>query len=349
MTLIPNDLMLRRDELCAALKLSPKVIEALVTSGTVKSKKRDGMDVFPAAEIETLLRDCLMSLYFTQAKKAAGPVAVREPELELDLDLDETAVKGPEMVPGHAPGHASAGSIPLAVMEEQAPTITRTTDEHTTERPAHSDLRLAARYIPRKEIGGMFRDVKCKVVQLSNDGMRIRHTERLRPGDEARLSVALMSPPQSFAMRAEVVWTSIAQRGDEPSFYVSGLRITGSTDRLTAMVDLLRHHHELHLEQPERPRVSKNMPRPVSGLPDEDVVAIIRAVRRFTDDPVEANRWYTRARFAISDETVRKAAPRSAREREEVVGVWEYLQRRVDLRAVAGVVQWIRSAQVAAV
>jgi hypothetical protein len=82
---------------------------------------------------------------------------------------------------------------------------------------------------------------------------------------------------------------------------------------------------------------------------DEDVVAIIQAVRKMTDDPEEAARWYARARFAIADAEVRKAAPRGAREREEVVAVWEYLQRRLDLRTVAGVMQWIRSSQVAAI
>jgi hypothetical protein len=72
-------------------------------------------------------------------------------------------------------------------------------------------------------------------------------------------------------------------------------------------------------------------------------------VRRFASDPTEASRWYARARFAVADEEVRKAAPRGARERDEVLGVWEYLQRRIELKAVASVIQWIRSSHVAAV
>ena len=79
------------------------------------------------------------------------------------------------------------------------------------------------------------------------------------------------------------------------------------------------------------------------------LVEIIRAVRKFASDPAEATRWYARARFAIADDEVRRAAPRGAREREEVVGVWEYLHRRIDLKAVAGVVQWIRNSQAATV
>jgi hypothetical protein len=180
---------------------------------------------------------------------------------------------------------------------------------------------------------------------LSNTGLRIRHAEALRPGEEARLSFAMQNPARSVVMRARVAWTSIAQRGDGPSFYISGLKVTANAERLTEAIDLLRNARELHLDESRR---TTRLPMPVSGLPDEDVVAIIRAVRKFAADPTEATRWYTRARFAIAEEEVRRAAPRGARDREEAVGVWEYLQRRVDLRAVAGVVQWIRRSQVAA-
>ena len=178
-------------------------------------------------------------------------------------------------------------------------------------------------------------------------GLRIRTQERLHPGEEARLSFAIQNPPKSFVMRAKVVWTSVAQRGDGPTFLISGIRVVANDDRLEEAIEMLRNARELILD--ESRRRGRNLPLQVSGLADDDVVAIIRAVRRFASDPTEATRWYTRARFAIADAEVRSAAPRGARDREEVVGIWEYLQRKIDLRAVAGVVQWIRNSQVAAV
>jgi predicted dithiol-disulfide oxidoreductase (DUF899 family) len=152
-------------------------------------------------------------------------------------------------------------------------------------------------------------------------------------------------------MRARVVWTSIAAREDQ-SYYVSGLRVIENTDRLVNAAYLLRTARELQVDDRDvgrRMPANRNVPRQVHGLSDEDVVKIIQAVRKLADDPQEAARWYARARFAIADEEVRKVAPRGAREREEVVGVWEYLQRKPDLRTVAGVMQWIRNAHVAAV
>ncbi len=240
-----------------------------------------------------------------------------------------------------AQARAAAAPKVVEVREPEA----ESADQHEAVEEELSDLRLGARYIPRRQMGGVFGSAKLAVLQLSNTGLRIRHAEALRPGEEARLSFAMQNPARSVVMRARVAWTSIAQRGDGPSFYISGLKVTANAERLTEAIDLLRNARELHLDESRR---TTRLPMPVSGLPDEDVVAIIRAVRKFAADPTEATRWYTRARFAIAEEEVRRAAPRGARDREEAVGVWEYLQRRVDLRAVAGVVQWIRRSQVAA-
>lgn len=321
--LLPTDVKLGRDEVTKILQVSPFIVNALVSTGAM-SVQPDGV---PASELERFLRDSLLRLYQAQAMRAATApaleVTVEQPQpVEIDAGKEEEALPALQQV-----------------AEEAA-----TAEEH--ERP---DLRRAARYVPRRQLGGVFGKVRMTVLQLSGTGLRIRHTEPLWPGEEARLSFAVQNPPKSFVMHARVVWTSVAESGDEPPFCVSGLRIVANVDRLTAALDLLRRNHELHLDQSEVQRKAKNLPRPVTGLADDDVVEIIRAVRKFAADPLEATRWYTRARFSIADEKVRREAPRSAREREEVVGIWEYLQRRIDLRAVAGVVQWVRSSQAAAV
>jgi hypothetical protein len=336
--LLPDDeTMLAREELSEILQLSPAVVNALVASGALQTRRRDGHDVVDAAQVEKVFRDSLLRLYYAQASRAAAAAAAHPPpeaEVELELDLPAAEdVREPEE-------------------EVDLPVILRTSDEHLVRQLAESgpDLRLGLRYVPRRQIGGMFREVRFTILQLSNSGLRIRHSEKLSPGEEARVSIALQNPPRSFVMRGQVVWTSIAQRGDEPSFYISGLMMVTNADRLAAAADLLRNARELQVDDEDRRRTrGGDVPRPMSGLPDEDVVAIIRAVRRFAADPTEASRWYARARFAVADEEIRKAAPRGARERDEVLGVWEYLQRRIDLKAVASVVQWIRHSNVAAV
>jgi hypothetical protein len=326
--LVPPDGTFGREEVSELLKLSPKVIGALIGTGALRVEKIDGRETIAAAELERLFRDSLMRVYHGQAMRAAAP-AVTIPEdvteEEIEIEAQPETSEEPVVVHGFEELEGTGGARP--------------------------DLRAGVRYVPRRQISGVFRDVKFVMLQLSSSGLRVRHDEALRPGDEARLSFAILNPPKSFVVRARVVWTSIAQRGEQPSYYVSGLRVTENVDRLVNAAYLLRTARELHIDETDtgrRPGGARNVPRQVSGVADEDVASIIQAVRKLAGDPEEAARWYARARFAIADEEVRKAAPRGAREREEVVGVWEYLQRRPDLRTVAGVMQWIRSSQVTA-
>ncbi|MBV8517099.1 MAG: hypothetical protein JO197_06800 [Acidobacteria bacterium] len=318
--LLPNDASLRRDELPQLLNLHPRVLDALIASGSVQVQRTDGVERIAAAQLEQLFRDSLLRLYFAQAHNAAI-----------------------------APQAQPQTSTEVQQKDDGASDILRTGDEHELPATPRADLRAGERYVPRRQLSGTFRDVKMFVLQLSTTGLRIRHEEPLRPGDEARLSFGLVTPPQVVLLRASVVWTSIAQRGDGPSYYVSGLHVTANADRLANALALLNHNRELQRAQNEAKRRGGALPGPVLGLSDDDVVAIIRAARKLATDPTEATRWYTRARFAYAEEDVRKVAPRGAREREEVLGVWEYLQRRIDIPKVAGVMQWIRSSQAAAV
>jgi hypothetical protein len=317
--LLPADVTFRREEVSDLLQLSPAVIDALAASGAI------GREVIAASELERLFRDSLLRLYQAQAMRAAAsPVAGDDAPMEIEIEAR------PE--------------------PESESSVVRTFEEELVVEGERPDLRAGVRYVPRRQIGGLFRDVKFVMLQLSSSGLRIRHDEALRPGDEARLSFAILNPAKTFVMRARVVWTSIAQHSEDRSHCVSGLRVVENADRLVNAAYLLRTARELRIdERPAGRNAARNVPRYVSGLADEDVVAIIQAVRKLASDPEEAARWYARARFAIADEEVRKAAPRGAREREEVVGVWEYLRRQQDLRTVAGVMQWIRSSQVVAV
>jgi hypothetical protein len=216
----------------------------------------------------------------------------------------------------------------------------------TVESPA-PDLRSATRFVPRRQIDGIFIDVKFSIVQLSATGMRIRHNDEVIPGAEGKMSFALMKPPRSFVMRAKVVWTSMARYGanDRNTFYISGLRIIQHVERLTRALDILKAAHEL---QPER--TTRGVDTPTLGLEsitDDEVALVTAAVQKFAADPYEANRWYGRAKFALAEEHVRRAAPQKQRDREEVLGIWEYLDRQIDIPKIAGVVSLIRNGRLA--
>ncbi|HVG25815.1 MAG TPA: PilZ domain-containing protein [Thermoanaerobaculia bacterium] len=287
------------------LDLPPSIVDKLVRSGQLPSQR----DRVSATEIQNYLSQSFIRLFQAQAKQ---PAVVIEKAAEPEAEAAESL-------------------------------ITRSIAEYEEElRGETPDLRIAPRYVPRRQLGGTFRNIPYTLMQLSTTGLRIRHDDTLRPGDVARLTVALQRPARTFAMQARVVWTSIAQRGDGPTFCISGLRVV-DLGPLQQVIQHLRDARDLQADEGRRRRV-----QPLSGLTDEEVASIIRVVRRFTADPVEAGRWYARARFALADEQVRAAAPQRARDREEVVGVWECLDRKLDIAKIASVVTWLRQTRASA-
>jgi hypothetical protein len=205
------------------------------------------------------------------------------------------------------------------------------------------EQRIAQRYVPLRQITGIFGDKKITVLQLSATGLRIRHPEALVPGEEAKLSFALMRPARSIVIRAKVVWTSLARAGEE-RFSISGLRVLEHGERLAQAIESLVATHALQPERRSHQRRETDAAGAPAGITDDEIALVTGAMRRFADDPVEATRWYSRARFAMADEDVRRIAPSRPRDRDEVLGIWEYLERQIDLTKVADVVSWARGA-----
>lgn len=340
---------LTRDEAARVLNLAPAVIDALISSGAVLCHVDNGRGVIPPNQLEAFFRDGLLRLYHAQATAAdvrtsapaaAKPAPVSERRVAETEDLELTI----ELESSEDP--AAKTAVKAADEEEDEPLVTRSIAEFEQEKAA-AELRLAPRYLPRRRLGGTFDTVKFTILQISATGLRVRHDEPLRAGAEGRLTFSIMNPAQSFLIKARVVWTSIAQRGDEPAFCISGFRVIEYQDRLSRAIDALRDARELTPDAHSRRRTNA-VPPAVSGLTDDQVASIIRAVRKFSTDPTEAGRWYARARFAVVDDNVRRAAPAQARDREEVLGIWEYLDRSVDIAAINGVLTWMRNSRATA-
>jgi hypothetical protein len=312
-----------RAEVARVLSLPKAVVHALIANGVLECDD----DSVSATGIESFFRDGLLCLYRAIAEQA--------------IDAEKVARQRP--LQGDDPESARAE-------REEDPLITRSIVEYgPPESASKRELRIAPRYVPRRELAGTFRGVDFTLLQISTTGMRIRHTETFHPGDEANLTFAIpRRRGRTFVLRARVVWTSIAQRGDEPSFCVSGLRVTENFDQLRQAIQFLRQDGNLDAEGDMLSQAPDGSPADLTGLADEDVAAIIRAVRKFTSDPTEASRWYARARFSVTEEAVRDAVPHRPRDREEILGLWEYLDRKIDLKAIAGVVAWIRRSRSAA-
>jgi hypothetical protein len=321
MLLHDSTTQLTRDDLARSLSLPRTAIDALAASGSLPSDERIAL-----RDVERLLQDALLRLYHAEVVSRTTQPSVAEPEEE-SITIE------------------AAPDLPT---DEPSPVITRTFDEFQRDADEGSDSRFAPRYVPRRAIGGVFNKTKFTVMQISSTGLRIRHDETLLPGEEARLTFALLQPAQSIIIRARVVWTRVASRGGA-SFCISGLRVTEHQERLRRALEMLRESRLIDLEPATARRGSSQseVPAAIHGLSDDEVASILRAARRLADDPIEANRWYSRARFATADAAVRKALPQQTRDRDRILSVWEMLERKIELTKVAGVLAWTRNARAA--
>ena len=285
----------------------------------------------PVEQLEAFLRDSLMRLYRAQAADHQVLV-VREPAAEPEQEPSQQTEPAP---PSEPPAVEAPPQFTLSPPAQAQP-------ESIEEEEEPPDLRIASRYVPLRQIDGIFGETKFSLLQMSATGLRIKHRDALLPGTEAKVSFALMKPARSFVVRARVVWTSIARAGDD-RFSISGLRVTAHQERLSRAIDLLKSANEL---QPERRAQTRRASDAVAveEISDEEIALVTGAIQKFASDPVEASRWYSRARFSMADENVRRAAPERPREREEVLGIWEYLDHQVEIPKIAGIVGWVRQA-----
>jgi PilZ domain len=334
---------LSRDEVRRKFGFVPGVVDALIDNGQLLCRMSAGEQHVPLDELEQFFREGLVRVYEVQAELAMQPSAeaVAPPPVRVERQASSPVV---EPVPEPQPEATGEGACPPTGTPPPKPE-----PEAEADRP---DSRMAMRYVPRRQIDGFFEDVRFTILQMSTSGLRIRHDEPLMPGQEAKLSFALLNPARSFVMRARVVWTSVAkyETDDSSSFCISGLRVIEHVERLARALEILKGAHEL---QPDR-RVGARPGRragdaALSGISDDEVAAIMGAVQRFASDPLEASRWHSRARFALADAQVRRDAPQHPREREEALGVWEYLDRKVELPKIVSVLEWARQARVASV
>ncbi|HET7435774.1 MAG TPA: PilZ domain-containing protein [Thermoanaerobaculia bacterium] len=340
-------------EVASALALPPELIDLLLDSGRLLCHVQRGEVRIPMRELEAFFRDGLIRVYQTEAVLMRGatteplfapplPVAAREhetepePESEPVLEQEQEPDAEPESEP--LPEPEAEADEPSAPIVPITPIAAAEEEEEEEDRP---DLRMATRYVPRRQIDGIFGDTKFTIMQLSKTGLRIRHGGSMLPGDEAKLSFALLSSARSVVFRARVVWTSIA-RSNGQTFSISGLKVIEHQERLARAIDALVASHDLQPERRAQVRRAEDAKFILDGVSDDEVALVMAALQKFAENPVEANRWYGRARFALADEAVRRAAPQRPREREEVLGIWEFLERQVEISKIAGIVKWAR-------
>jgi hypothetical protein len=210
------------------------------------------------------------------------------------------------------------------------------------------NLRGTERYIISEAVTGSYGAASITIVDVSAQGAQIAHAQPLRLGGKARLTFKIGS--LTVTAQGLTIWSRFAKSAETRSnmVYRSGIRIESDIEEFANAVRSLidrglaqpdpesldRKRQRLldrHAEKTSK-LVVKGLKPPEAEIPSDQVLLIQHARERLRANPEEALKWYNRARY-VSGPQISDAIPN----REEVLAVWEYLERSVDVPTIVTV------------
>ena len=212
--------------------------------------------------------------------------------------------------------------------------------------PEIRDLRSIERYVVVERLLGSFGAVAISVIDIAEQGAQVEHPQPLRLASRARLWFKRGEVVGS--VHALVIWSRLSQTPNNEGklLYRSGLRVDEPGDGLASSIQALADHNVIRrdtesLERKRRKFIEREHEKSVKptvkmirteDVPADQALLVQHARERLLADPDEARKWYNRARYAI----VESASPIAAeiRGREDVLAVWEYLERSVPLSTI---------------
>lgn len=204
------------------------------------------------------------------------------------------------------------------------------------------ESRSKRRFVLASPISAVFGAASVSILNLAEQGLMVENSEPLQVGKQARLSFTFPLSGHRIALLGRVVWSRLSRKVDSSGkfIYLTGLHIVDNEN--WSMDDLMRLAEkgaaspdddslERKRESLERKAQAKiPIRRQQADASNAEMLKLVqRARKRLQDDPQEARRWYNRAKFSIA------RLPKEKRYRDEILAVWEYLERRVDIEVVA--------------
>lgn len=214
--------------------------------------------------------------------------------------------------------------------------------------PSTKDLRTSERYVVTEALSGSFGSAQVTLIDVGEQGVQVEHPQPLRLATKGRLW--FRRAEVSVSLHAFVVWSRLSKTPNNQGKYLyrSGLRIDeGAAEFLSAMQMLSEHgvikrdteslerkrkrHEEREQEKVGKP-IMKHVPTESDISPDQ-VLLIQHARTRLKENFDEAQKWYSRAYFALRDGRTGVGAE-LMKYPEDVLAVWEYLERSVPLTTI---------------
>jgi hypothetical protein len=215
--------------------------------------------------------------------------------------------------------------------------------------PDIKDLRAIERYVVVEPLLGSFGAAGITILDIAEQGVQIEHAQPLRLGARARLW--FKRGEVAASLHALVIWSRLSEKPNVEGklLYRSGLRVEDQKESFGPAIQALGDHGVIRrdtesLERKRRKfveRENEKSSKPqvkmlkTEDIPPDQALLIQHARERLQNDPEEARKWYNRARYAIVESSSPIAA--EIRGREDVLAVWEYLERSVPLSTIVRV------------
>jgi hypothetical protein len=202
--------------------------------------------------------------------------------------------------------------------------------------PHIEDLRSSDRYILMERITGSFGSTPVTLLDVGEQGVQIEHAQPLRLATKGRLW--FKRADISVSLHAFVVWSKLFGK-----HYRSGLRIDEAASEFLSAIRTMAAHGIIkkdddslnrkrkRIEEREKAKAGtptmKFVPMESDISPDQ-VLLIQHARARLKENFDEAQKWYSRAYFAL------RTSGDATKYAEDILAVWEYLERSVPLPVI---------------
>jgi hypothetical protein len=220
-----------------------------------------------------------------------------------------------------------------------------------------TDIRGTERFVFKVAVEGRYGSTDVTILNVSARGAQVAHAQPLRLGHTQRLW--FKRGDIAVSVQALSIWSHLSKTPNDKGkyLYLTGLRIEkDNAEYETALQALLdrgiiapdadslekKKKRDLAKIAEKTSRPVMKLLRPEVDIPPDTQLLIEHARKQLLADPDEAQRWYQRAKYAITQGGVNIAAD-AIRNREDVLAVWEYLERSVDISTIAIVFERMRA------
>lgn len=203
------------------------------------------------------------------------------------------------------------------------------------------ELRKRPRFLV-PNINGKLNGTPATVLDVAAGGLQIEHEGAVRLGSLVHVAI---EGEETIEVKGRVIWSSFHPTETRKNSYRSGLQfenveeVAGKLGRFIRAYgrpdsgSLERKRERLQARRGRKPTMVYVSTIDQDRINDE-LMMIQHARIHLSSSPDEALKWYNRAKFALTERIDIATELAAVPHRQEVLAVWEYLERRVAIATI---------------